>query len=313
MYAAVLLAYVALANPVYWIGGAEAVGTFELVRSLDGVFFLFFTALYHHLRHVAARSFEAFRPMLGVSTDASERAAYELIHLPRGLGWVALVLGLVVGAQSVLFDPASLGLDGTTTALPYVVAFVALTYTVASLAALIFQTLRQLLVVGRLHREAANIDLFHLRPAHAFGTLTARAGMGLALFIAYNVLLQEVTGDAGAPAYAMIVAGVLAVAVFTLPLLGMQARLKREKARLLGRSDEAIKTTIAAIHERVAGDRHGDVGELNTSLNALITTRKLVAGLSTWPWETDTLRSFFSTLLLPILLWLVTRFLGRLV
>jgi hypothetical protein len=204
-------------------------------------------------------------------------------------------------------------LDGAPTLAPYVLAFVALSYTVASLAALLFQTVRQLLVVGRLHRHATNIDLFHLRPAHAFGTLTARAGMGLALFIAYNVLLQEVTGDAGAPAYAMIVAGALAVAVFTLPLLGMQGRLKREKARLLGRSDEAIKTTVAAIHERVASDRHGDVGELNTSLNALITTRKLVAGLSTWPWETDTLRSFFSTLLLPILLWLVTRFLGRLV
>ena len=59
-------------------------------------------------------------------------------------------------------------------------------------------------------------------------------------------------------------------------------------------------------------DRHGDVGPLNTSLNALVTTRKVVADISTWPWATDALRSFFSTLLLPILLWLVTRFLGRL-
>jgi hypothetical protein len=71
--------------------------------------------------------------------------------------------------------------------------------------------------------------------------------------------------------------------------------------------------TIADIHDRVSTDRHGDVAPLNTSLTALMTTRKVVADISTWPWATDTLRSFFSTLLLPIPLWLVTRFLGRVV
>jgi hypothetical protein len=55
------------------------------------------------------------------------------------------------------------------------------------------------------------------------------------------------------------------------------------------------------------------MGGLNTALNALLTSRKVVARFSIWPWEGDKVRSFASTLLLPIALWLLTRLLGRLV
>lgn len=232
---------------------------------------------------------------------------------PAWWSYVTVLLAYVVIANAAYWlDPASVGLEGVRTPLLHVLVGFSLLYTVASMTALIFQTVRQILIVSRLHRGATNIDLFQLRPAHAFGTLTARAGMGLALFIAFNVVLREATRD-GAPVYAMVVAGILAIAVSTLPLLGMQARLRAEKARMLSRTDAAIKTTVARIHALVDADDHGDVGGLNTSLNTLLTSRKVVAGLSTWPWETDTVRGFASTLLLPILLSLTTRLLGRLV
>ena len=243
-----LLVYAALGNIVYWFDCDGATGTFELTRSLDGFFFVFFTALYHHLKSIAVRSFGVFQPMLGVSPERSANIEHELTSLPRGFAWLAIAFGIVVGAQAVFLDPASVGLDTATTPLPYRFTGIVMIYTVASMAALVIQAVRQMLIVSHLHRGAADIDLFRLRPAQAFATLTARAGMGLTLFIAFNVALQRLTGDAG---------------------------------------------------------------ELNTSLNALLTTRNVVAGLSTLPWATDTLRGFFPTLLLPVLLWLVTRLLGH--
>ena len=45
----------------------------------------------------------------------------------------------------------------------------------------------------------------------------------------------------------------------------------------------------------------------------LRTSRKVVAGISTWPCESETIRCFASTLVVPIALWLITRLLGRLV
>jgi len=89
--------------------------------------------------------------------------------------------------------------------------------------------------------------------------------------------------------------------------------LKSERERALDRVDDGIKATLARIQERVEAGRHDEVGGLNTSLNALLTSRKVVAGVSTWPWETETLRSFASMLLLPIALWLITRLLDRVV
>ena len=81
----------------------------------------------------------------------------------------------------------------------------------------------------------------------------------------------------------------------------------------LDRVDDRIKATLARLDAQVEAGRHDEVGGLNTALNALLASRKVVAGISTWPWGGETIRSFASTLLLPIALWLITRLLGRLV
>jgi len=43
----------------------------------------------------------------------------------------------------------------------------------------------------------------------------------------------------------------------------------------------------------------------------LETERERIAGASTWPWEAKTLRGFATTLLLPLLTWLVTSVFGK--
>ncbi len=96
-------------------------------------------------------------------------------------------------------------------------------------------------------------------------------------------------------------------------LAGMRRRLRDEQGRLLGEANSRIQRTIDRIHEQVDAGRHDEVGKLRTSLGTLTDERQLLQGLSTWPWDPDTLRGFASSLLLPIILWLVTRLLGRLI
>jgi hypothetical protein len=91
----------------------------------------------------------------------------------------------------------------------------------------------------------------------------------------------------------------------------MRNRLKDEKARLLGETNEAIQVTIGRIHNQVISNEYKDIGDLNTAMSALVVERDLIDGISTWPWEPGTLRGFASTLLLPIFVWLVTRLLER--
>jgi hypothetical protein len=110
-----------------------------------------------------------------------------------------------------------------------------------------------------------------------------------------------------------VIIGVLALIVFTAPLLGMRNRLEAEKERLLGEADGRIQLTIGRIHARVDADEHGVIGDLQSTLSALIEERKFIQAISTLPWEPGTLRGFASTVLLPIMLWLVTRLLERLI
>ena len=45
---------------------------------------------------------------------------------------------------------------------------------------------------------------------------------------------------------------------------------------------------------------------------ALAADRDRLRRVSTWPWSADTLRAFLTSLAIPILLWFLTSFLGRL-
>lgn len=311
-YVAALLAFALLNNAIFWLDGSLTAGSFEPVRVLDSFFIVFFVALYHHLRLVAGRSFQEFRPLLKSPDTELHVLKYRLTTLPRRLGWLAILIGIGGGLASVQSDPETYGLDAARTLLPVVYQVVAQSFVIAAGLALILQVIRQMRLVNELHRQASDIDLFQLAPVHAFASLTARAGIGLAIFMGFNALLES-SNITAAPIYVIVAVGVVAIAVFVLPLLGMRNRLKAENARLLSVTNEAIKMTISRIHGQVNADDYEKIAGLNTAMSALVVERDIIGGISIWPWEASTLRGFATTLLLPIFLWLVTRLLERLI
>jgi hypothetical protein len=55
------------------------------------------------------------------------------------------------------------------------------------------------------------------------------------------------------------------------------------------------------------------VKDVTDALNGINVTRELVAKLPTWPWPPQLLRGFITALLLPILVYLITRYVGQVV
>jgi hypothetical protein len=197
---------------------------------------------------------------------------YQLTTLPRRLGWLAIPLGLGIAVASLQTDAEAFGLVGSRTTMTALFLYPFTIFAFSTMVALAIQTVRQLRLVIDLHRRATEINLFQLAPAHAFASLTARTGIGLVIFIIFSALLESSNITQG-NLIGLVAAGILAIFVFTMPLIGMRNRLKDEKARVV--------------------------------------ERDLIDGISTWPWEPGTLRGFASTLLLPIFVWLVTRLLER--
>jgi hypothetical protein len=310
-YAAALVVLAISNNVAFWIDGSQPVGSFELDKASDAVFSLIFLALYHYLSRVAGQSFDDFKPAIKRPEVDLQILHYRLTNLPAWIGWLTLVAGTVLAVSNVLLNPLTFtGLDKAFTFLPVIYQSAAFSLTLITILPFVIQLLRQLRLVIELHGQADTVDMFHLRPFHAFARFTARAGAVLLLFVLYAGLITALSGP-GVPISVMIGICILAICIFFIPLLGIQHRLGREKAQLLDETNEAIKVTMGRIHGEVTADTYEKMPVLNNTMTSLVAERTLIKSLSTLPWDTATLRGFATTLLLPVLLWLVTRILGR--
>jgi hypothetical protein len=114
--------------------------------------------------------------------------------------------------------------------------------------------------------------------------------------------------------FAIVLVGVLMIAAvldFTLPLAGMRRRLVSQRDALLIDSRKRIRHLGAVIGTAVDEGRYEEAGQLKDALDALELDRQNIARTSTWPWEGATLSRFGAALLLPLLTWLITTVLGR--
>jgi hypothetical protein len=312
LFYGVLLTVAAIVNnAVFWLDGSLSLGSFNRTRLTDSVYLVLVIALYDHLRRVASRSFQRFRPLLPVDDIEARGIGYRLSTLPRRLGWLALFLGAGLAVVIIADNPQAFGVDVALTSLPRIYQYCYTAVISACLSAVVMQTIRQLRLVTELHRRASGINLFQLAPVHALANLSARAGIGLTLFMLFNAIAEASTFTE-LNLLLLIGGALLAISVFLIPLLAMRSRLRDEKARLIGEANAGIERTVGRIHDRVNSDRYDDISGLNTALTALVAERGLLQGISTWPWEVSTLGGFVSSLVLPIALLFVARLLARL-
>jgi hypothetical protein len=176
---------------------------------------------------------------------------------------------------------------------------------------LAFHTIRQLRMVSKIHASASTINLFQASPAYAFSQLTARTGIGLMLF-AYFDFVQN-PPDPAEPVTYLLMGVVLTVAgaAFVLPLLGMHQRLVQEKHKVEAEINRGLETVHQKVQERMESEDFANLDDLDKTLSILLSLREVVAKISTWPWQAETLRGFISALLIPILIWALTEILER--
>jgi hypothetical protein len=277
-----------------------------LPAAVSGSVVMFVTVLDETARHALSD----FEPALGQGSDTAD-IARQLTSVPDRIGLAVIVAVEIFATIGYLGDPATAA-DVFSRSTVETWTFLIVSWISIGLTGLfVAHSVLQLRAIARLHREAKHVDLFHAAPAHAFARVTALTG------VAFLVLGVFVLGDPTAVRETAFYAleGLLvisfAAAAFALPLRGMNNRLSAEKVRLINAANERIKATTARIHISVDADDLSRSAELNASLSSLIAERDLIARLSTWPWSTTTFRTFGSALLLPIVIWVVTRILER--
>ena len=198
-------------------------------------------------------------------------------------------------------------------ATPFDLLFLALGY--AGAAAIIYHSVRQLRMVSRIYADYARVDLFNLRPMYALSRLTAGTAIGFGIITYAWVYITVSLGsgsELSAPTFLEpAVFTVFVLLGFVLPLMGAHRLLREEKARAKDETSQHLKATIAEVHRRrEAGDFAG-MDNVNETIDALQKEQGILDKVSTWPWQPETLRGVSTAILLPIVVWAITRLLER--
>ena len=288
-------------SPVLAVGPLLGLGLLWATQSLSGF---------------ATRTLAALEPILTIGPDERETVARDLTRTPPIWAAVALVVGTVSGVDSLITTPESWGVPASwppvTAALGIVVAVLNTTVILVFVARLLHQTL----VIDRIHRGAVRIDLSRLEPLYGFAAYLSRAAIlliGIAIGGFSLVILAVARTFTLATSDYFLFGATLVVSVvaFVIPVRGLHDRISEEKDRRLSEVHASLATVLAEMERRVAvGDLEG-AGRLNDAISAANAAVAVVAHAPTWPWRPETLRSFVSAVLLPVVLWAMITVLGR--
>jgi hypothetical protein len=270
----------------------------------------YFIALMHYLDRQARIALRMFRPSLQISDAEYNRIEYELVTVPAKGGWIVTVIAVVLGTTATLSMEGVSSLQSGELIATFIVGLIT-TITIASFLILAYHTFRQLRNVSRIHASAPSVSLFQTAPLYAFSQLTSRTGIGLLVFASYSNLADP--PSATQPVSIILTGAMLTVAAaaFILPLLGMHNRLVLEKLRLVSEVNRGVEAVYQELQQQVESRNFADADNLNKTFNSLLSLRDTVNRLSTWPWQAETLRTFVSALLLPVLIWIITRILDQ--
>ena len=323
-YVGLLGAALAIVNVEGWLVGTPPG---DPVQSFYAFFFVFPLAIIHYLSIGAGDAWDRFRPATDLDDGAADGMRYRLTVIPPLPAALLLLIGTAINLAWLATDPVGLAIDDRP--LPYVVSrAITESFLFGIVLVLIYKVLRQLRLVSGLHRSAARVDLYRPGPLHAMSRLTGRAAIGLAVLA---VASGVPTPGMPEQSWLAIVVGFslpilfVAVAVFLIPLRGMNRQLVEEKERLLDAVGSRIRSTTDALH-RIVDDEAANDGDpdgsrtaqtridaLNKALASLLSELDFVRRLSTWPWDVSTFRAVISAIGLPIALFLVYRLLERFV
>lgn len=299
-----------LAHLWIWFIGESPVLTLNRNVIAPVLMFAWFAWLIHTLNKVATSTFDEFRPALGDS-DAEDGYLHQLTTIRDRDAVAAGLLAVVVVAG---FYYLGVRPPRIASGIPIEVEVVSAPLwgiAVFVLGIAVMHTIRQLRLVSRLGAVAKNVDIFKPAPLNAFAKLTAVSALGLIAFVVGFVLFSPEQPLAYIVEETAVL--VLAAASFVLPLRVLHSRLQVEKARLLGESQDRLKRVLDEVHSTVDGNDYGRSEQLNNALNAVLSERRVLDGLHTWPWSTSTIRGFTTALILPIALIVLSQILDRLI
>lgn len=308
-YLAVLILFGALQHAAAWVKGALQFGEFNFYLAFSAAWIIEMLILMEYLEHGAGKSLDAFRPMLSVSNEELAELRYKFTKIPRAVATGIFIVGAVLAfflANSVrevspqinfIFPALTIGGWVFSTGLGVV---------------FFYQIFRQLRQITMFYRLADRIDLFNLSPVYLFSKMTAFIAIIIFISIYLTPLLLDPSSlQSNLVTFQLYIFIALSLAIFYIPLVGVNRRLIAQKEQMLKTVTDQIETMLKRIHRAIEMEDYSEAGGMRSILMSLKEEREFVEAVPTWPWRPATLRGLLSAILLPIVIWLIQQLLER--
>jgi hypothetical protein len=296
------------AHAIVWATGRVPFGVIEPTITVGVAYGPFLLAILAAANFVSKRSLVAFWPATG--WPQADRPDWEaaFVITPGPWGWVSLAIGVPLAIGSFLSAPtSSFGVGGDRLIL-FVAYLPALVLGYAMAPAAFVHTVRQLRLVARIHREATAIDPFDRGPVYAFSRLTVLTGLGYVLVGYYSLTVNGAFSAGNLLAVAALAASVIVgIATFVVPLWGIHERLVDEKAILVRGVEDRVGRIATEMYRRIDAGEFDGSKVMSDALAGVTTLRDRIQRLPTWPWPPQLLRGFVSALILPLVIYVLTR------
>ncbi len=316
VYVFLWLAIAFLNHLIPWIEGKLPWGEVEWTQFNFHIWLLVSFLGFNYFLEYSKRALAKFRPALNTSEKEYDQLSFRFITISATSGWaITLWAGLFtaglfkVGNVQVYYAPQLLsGLSGI-----FILFINIINYSFGFAFFIFF--VRQMILIGQFYARVKHINLFNLDSLNAFSGLTSRVGfilmVGITLNYVTGVVLRPENPQFGFFLFIVSLGVVVAVAAFIWPLLGIHQRLVVEKERVTTQNNLRLIKAYKVLERRIDKGRLKGLGEFQTAITTLTNYRQEIKKVSTWPWETGTLRNFLAALSIPLTAWAIQQILLR--
>lgn len=308
-YPSLLLGSGLILHVLAWGRGGLPRGQFNLTLLFISIWLVEILALLHFAIRASGPLLDNYRTNLAVNSEEFQRLRYEFTSIPFIAGTLFLLLGLVIGSLVAI----NLIPNSPEIARAFSLLFIFLWAGSLGLGLMSgYFVIRQLVLINHFFVLTKQVRFSNLEPIYAFSRYTAVIGFGtfmisfLNSFLLLPSNLQNVFSST--VAYIFVI---FALAIFYLPLGGINKRLVAEKKRMLKDVNGRMEKMFARIHRAEEKETYKEATSMRNLLAALNDEKTWVESVSTWPWRRGTFTTLLSALLLPAILSLVNRVVAR--
>jgi hypothetical protein len=310
-YVGIVVAAGLFDNAVAWRERVLAPGEINAYYGLTAFFIGYYLFVNDILLRVARESLIEFQPLLGIPGSERDRVVFEFTHIPAKGSTVAFVVGAGIGFVLALMQVQT-AVEMNNAFPEFEVPIFSLTFGMISFS--VYHVGRAFTQIKKIFDNLQTVDIFDQNSIYALSRYCGLVVVltAVAIFLTF-VLAPSLTQLASYYWVAFNASvGVLALAIFWLPLQTVNRKLVWEKRRRLKSVSLRIKDLFEAIHSSMDQHELKDIAELREALDALRAESEYIASIRTWPWRPITLTGVLTAIFLPLLIGLLREILLRL-